>query len=78
MTAYGVGWDLVFGEKEPTQMIRNPYALRRNLMITYEIPIDFRIADWKRFTRHLLTMCDDWDPENSITIEILPKTPCSK
>lgn len=56
-------WDRVFGPKRPVRIIRNPFQLRVDVEVRYEVPVDFNIRDLRRLVRHLGTMCEDWEPE---------------
>lgn len=63
--AFRDGWDRTFGPKLPkrrSQIICNPFPLRRDVTVHYEVPDDFTVADLQRFVRHLATMCSDWEP----------------
>jgi len=66
--AYRDGWERTFGPKPKAtpRIIRNPYPLRPGLDIRYEIPEDFTIQDLRRLTRHLSTMCSDWEPQMGV------------
>jgi len=61
--AYRAGWDRIFGPKTPPKMITNPFNLRKDVRIQYEVPQDFNLHDLRRLVTHLATMCEDWEPE---------------
>ena len=69
--AFRDGWDRVFGPK-PEPALRNPFPLRRGVMMHYEIPADFNLADLRRLTQHLATMCHDWGPEMGFPDVVFP------
>lgn len=71
--AYRDGWERVFGPRTPVEMISNPFMLRHDLSIRYEIPRDFALRDLRRLVRHLATMCDDWEPEHGFPVLAWPE-----
>jgi hypothetical protein len=66
-TAYCKGWERIF-KKSPPQIISNPFQLRPDVVIRYEVPVDFTKRDLQRLVRHLGTMCEDWEPEEGLAV----------
>jgi hypothetical protein len=62
--AYREGWERTFAPKPVPKMLRCPFPLRPGLMINVELPSDLRLADLARFVSYLVTMCDDWNPDD--------------
>lgn len=64
---YRDGWERTFAAKPtltPPRMIRCPFKLRRGMVIDVEVPSDLKLADLARFISYLVTMCDDWNPDD--------------
>lgn len=52
--------------------ITNPYTLRRGVECRYTIPVDFTLADLRKLTTHLTTLCSDWEPEQGWPVLTFP------
>lgn len=74
MSAYADGWLRIFGPKPP-KVISCPFPLRADLTIRVELPTDLRKADLRRFVWYLVTMCDDWEPEDGFPSFAYPVHP---
>ena len=63
---YRDGWERVWGPKPAPEMIRTTFPLRPGMQIQVEIPRDLRLRDLARFVSFLVTMCDDWGPDDGV------------
>jgi len=63
--AFRDGWERIFAKPAPA-LIRNPFALRPDLSIRYEVPSDFSKRDLARLVRHLGTLCIDWESHEGL------------
>jgi hypothetical protein len=62
--AYREGWERTFVPPVPPPTIRRcPFPLRPGMTIDVYLPSDLRLADLRRLVWYLVTMCDDWEPE---------------